>query len=219
VTRIDTVFLDVGGPLYSDRPYYRALLAATLEARADTDPEAFWAEYEAARRDQRGPFTRRLIEAFAPGEDDRVVALTRELWTYETHDLQPDVHAGLDALTGRYRLGILANQQAWIRETMARDGIDRYFDLWTISDEVGIDKPDPRIFEHALRQAGPEARCAFVGDRLDNDIVPARRAGMRAVWMLRGEAPPEPTSEQLALADAAVRSLLGLPGALERLQA
>jgi HAD superfamily hydrolase (TIGR01549 family) len=217
VTRIDTVFLDVGGPLYSDAPYYRALLAAIRERRPDADPDAFWAEYEAARRDQRGPFTRRLADRFAPGEHEEVVARTRELWTYEPEDLQPDVRDGLEALKGTYRLGILANQQRRIREIMARDGIDGFFELWTISDEVGLDKPDPRIFQHALRLAGPGARCAFVGDRLDNDVVPARRAGMRAVWMLRGEAPPEPTEEQLAMADASVRSLLELPAVLERL--
>jgi HAD superfamily hydrolase (TIGR01549 family) len=217
VTPVDTVFLDVGGPLYSDRPYYRALLAAIREARPEADPDAFWAEYDAARRDQRGPFTRRLVDRFAPGAYDRVVARARELWTYEPEDLQPDVRPGLEALQGSYRLGILANQQRWIRDTMARDGIDGFFELWTVSDEVGIDKPDPAIFRHALRQAGPRARCAFVGDRLDNDIVPARRSGMRAIWMLRGEAPPEPTEDQLARADASVRSLLELPEVLERL--
>ena len=217
MTRIDTVFLDVGGPLYSDRPYYIALLAAIREARSDADPEAYWTEYDAARRDQRGPFTRRLVDLFAPRGYEEVVARARELWTYEPQDLQPDVHEALEALKGSYRLGILANQQRRIREIMARDGIDGFFQLWTISDEVGVDKPDPRIFDHALRQAGPGSRCVFVGDRLDNDIVPAHRAGMRAIWMLRGEAPPEPTAEQLALADVSVHSLLELPELLERL--
>ena len=33
----------------------------------------------------------------------------------------------------------------------------------------------------------------MVGDRLDYDVRPARRVGMRAIWMLRGEAPDEPT--------------------------
>ena len=46
----------------------------------------------------------------------------------------------------------------------------------------------------------------MVGDRLDYDVRPAKRVGMRAIWMLRGEAPDEPTPEQLAEADGAVRS-------------
>jgi putative hydrolase of the HAD superfamily len=57
----------------------------------------------------------------------------------------------------------------------------------------------------------------MVGDRLDYDVRPARRTGMRTVWVLRGEAPDEPTPEQLAEADVAVRGLTELPAALERM--
>jgi len=57
----------------------------------------------------------------------------------------------------------------------------------------------------------------MVGDRLDNDIEAARSHGMWGVWLLRGEAPDEPSTEQLARVDVAIRSLEELPGALERL--
>jgi FMN phosphatase YigB (HAD superfamily) len=124
----------------------------------------------------------------------------------------------LPGLAERWRLGVLANQRAWIREAMARDGIDRYFDVWTVSEEVGAEKPDPAIFEHALSRAGtPADRCAMVGDRLDNDVEPARRHGMTGVWLLRGEAPDEPTEDQLARADLAVRTLTEVRPALEGL--
>ncbi|MGH2676330.1 MAG: HAD hydrolase-like protein, partial [Actinomycetota bacterium] len=74
------------------------------------------------------------------------------------------------------------------------------------------------IFERAVAAAGaPAVRCAMVGDRLDNDILAAKRNGMRGVWMLRGEAPPEPTEDQLARVDGSVRSLTELPEALGRL--
>jgi HAD superfamily hydrolase (TIGR01662 family) len=216
---LDVVFLDVGGPIYGDRPYYEALLAAIKEVRPDADDAAFWAEFEAARRDQRGPFTRRLSLLFvAEQEYPAVVERGHQLWRYPPEALQPDVRPALEALRGTYRLGVLANQQRWIRRTMARDGIDRFFEVWAVSEEVGSEKPDPGIFEHALRQAGASAeRCAMVGDRLDNDIVAARAHGMRGVWLLRGEAPDEPSPEQLARVDVAIRSLEELPGALERL--
>ena len=57
----------------------------------------------------------------------------------------------------------------------------------------------------------------MVGDRLYNDVLAAKRHGMRGVWMLRGEAPPAPTEEQLARVDAAVRTLDELPEALDGL--
>ena len=79
-------------------------------------------------------------------------------------------------------------------------------------------KPDPALFELSVEAAGvvPGA-SVMVGDRLDYDMRPAARAGMHTIWMLRGEAPDEPTPEQLAETDAAIRSLAELPTELERL--
>jgi putative hydrolase of the HAD superfamily len=57
----------------------------------------------------------------------------------------------------------------------------------------------------------------MVGDRLDYDVRPARAEGMRAVWVLRGEAPRRPTAEQLGEADASIHSLSELPAVLESL--
>ena len=51
----------------------------------------------------------------------------------------------------------------------------------------------------------------MIGDRLDYDVRPAKAAGMRAVWVLRGEAPDEPTPAQLAQSDAAVNELAEVP--------
>ena len=218
-SHLDVVFLDVGGPLYSDRHYYEGLLAGIREIRPDVDAAAFWSVYEECRRDQRGPFTTRLAVRFV-GEEEagRAMELGRARWTYPPEAIQPDAVAAVRALSGSYRLGVLANQQRWIREAMARDGLDRYFDVWAVSAEVGAEKPDPEIFRFALDAADvPASRCAMVGDRLDNDIVAAKEQGMRAIWILRGEAPDEPTEAQLALADASVHTLTELPAALARL--
>jgi HAD superfamily hydrolase (TIGR01549 family) len=213
---IEMLFLDVGGPIYGDRPYYEALLAAIVEVVPDASPEEFWAEYDLLRREQRGPFTGRLLDRVAPrASSDDVLARARELWTYPPEALQPDAREAVPALASRYRLGVLANQQAWVRDVLARDGLAHHFEVWCISAELGVEKPDPAIFRAAIDAAGvsPE-RCAMVGDRLDNDVLPARRAGMMGVWMLRGEAPDEPSEEQLTQADAAVRTLHDIPDAL-----
>lgn len=57
-----------------------------------------------------------------------------------------------------------------------------------MSDEMGVHKPDPAFFAASLRLMGdPDpATVAYVGDRIDNDVVPAAAAGMRAVWLRRG---------------------------------
>lgn len=183
------------------------------------DESAFWGEFEACRRDQNGSFTRRLVGRFAPRADYRsVVDRGRELWEYPPGSLQPDARGVIERVASEYRLGVLANQETWIRDTLSRDGLAQHFEIWAVSAELGIDKPDPRIFEWALAQASvPVDRCVMIGDRLDNDILPARSVGMLGVWLLRGEAPSDPAPGQLAQADAAIASLEELPEMLGRL--
>jgi FMN phosphatase YigB (HAD superfamily) len=102
---------------------------------------------------------------------------------------------------------------------LRRDGLEGYFDVWGVSDDVGLEKPDPAFFLQVLRQAEVEpSKTAMVGDRLDYDVRPARAAGMRAVWLLRGEAPDDPTPEQLAEADVSIHGLDELPEALGTLK-
>jgi FMN phosphatase YigB (HAD superfamily) len=66
---------------------------------------------------------------------------------------------------------------------LERHGLLRYFDHWSFSDEVGVYKPDPKIFEHALAGlGGPDpSRCVHVGDRRRTDVAGAQALGMRAV--------------------------------------
>jgi len=214
------VFLDIGGVLYEDRWYFEAIREALRDLGAEFTDEEYAAEYDRCRNAQSGSFRARLARRFLPGADPSEVTLqAAKRWHYPPEALLPDVRPCLERLGARYRLGVVANQQSWIRETMQRDGIERFFEIWAVSEDVGIDKPDRRLFEHALREANAEpANSVMCGDRLDYDIRPAKDAGMRTVWMLRGEAPIDPTPEQLEEPDAAVRSLEELPETLERLR-
>ena len=214
---LDVVFLDIGGVLYDDNVYARSWQRALREAGATFSDREFDDEYRAARAAQSGSFRRRLARRFLGPEAvvDDVEAIAAHYWAYPPEALLPDVRPCLDALAGRYRLGLLANQPAHVRAAIERDGLDRYFEVWGVSADVGLEKPDPRLFTHVLALAGVEpGRTAMVGDRLDYDVRPARLAGMRTVWVLRGEAPDEPTPEQLAEADVAIRGLDELPAAL-----
>jgi putative hydrolase of the HAD superfamily len=211
------VFFDIGGVIYDDTVYARALHTALRDLGATFTDQEFDEEYRVARAEQSGSFRRRLANRFLGAGAD-IGALEAEAaphWAYPPGALHPDVVPCLDALAGRYRLGIIANQPSTVKDAMRRDGLDAYFEVWGVSDDVGLEKPDPRLFAHVLYVAGvAPPRSVMVGDRLDYDVRPARTAGMRAVWVLRGEAPDDPTPEQLAEADASVRTLDELPRVL-----
>lgn len=105
-----------------------------------------------------------------------------------THEAPyPEAAAVLEALHRRYRLGIIANQPGGSVERLRRYGLLQYFDLVYSSSEIGIAKPDPSFFTAACRAANcaPD-EALMVGDRLDNDIAPARAAGMRTARVRQG---------------------------------
>jgi HAD superfamily hydrolase (TIGR01493 family) len=208
------VFLDIGGVLYDDRVYADALRRALHEAGAVFDDEEYEAEYAACRSAQNGSFRRRLATRFL-GPDADLEALERlawKHWAYPPGVLFADVVPALDALRAAgYGLGVIANQPTQVRSALERDGLVPYFQVWGVSEDLGLQKPDPALFVHAVRTAGVRpSETAMVGDRLDYDILPAKEAGMRTVWVLRGEAPDRPTPEQLAAPDVAVEDLRGM---------
>jgi HAD superfamily hydrolase (TIGR01549 family) len=215
---LECVFFDIGGVMYDDGVYAGAIRLALRESGASFTDAEFDLEYTTAREQQRGPFRRRLADRFLGPDADigELQRLASRHWAYPADALAPDVRPCLEMLRGRFRLGIIANQPSAVREALDRDGLAPYFDVMGLSDDLGLHKPDPRLFEAALLAAGVEgARAAMVGDRLDYDVRPARQAGMRTVWVLRGEAPDRPTDEQLAEADAAIDGLDELPAVLE----
>jgi HAD superfamily hydrolase (TIGR01549 family) len=216
---IEMVFLDIGGVLYDDTVYARAWHRALRDAGARFTDAEFDEEYRRARTEQSGSFRRRLIARFLPEGDLRELeSLAARYWHYPPSALYDDAVPCLEDLQGRYRLGVIANQPGEVRSAMRRDGLEPFFEVWGVSDDLGVGKPDPTLFELAVKAAGvAPGASVMVGDRLDYDIRPAARVGMRTVWMLRGEAPDEPTPEQLTETDGTVRSLTELPAELERL--
>ena len=99
------------------------------------------------------------------------------------------------------RVGVLANQPASARGDLERCGaLPLLDDVW-LSEAVGLEKPDPAFFRLALARWGlPAAEVAYVGDRPDNDVAPARALGMHTVRVLLGPhaSQPERTASERA---------------------
>lgn len=105
----------------------------------------------------------------------------------------PDVLPALRELRDRgLRLVVVSNWDCSLPEWLDRAGIGELVDGAVSSAVVGEAKPAPAVFEAGLRLAGCDAAEAlFVGDSVENDVLGARAAGLRAVLVQRvGDPPP-----------------------------
>lgn len=102
----------------------------------------------------------------------------------------PGARALLDALKGKVRLGIITNGFTALQKIrLTRTGFLDYFDLLVISEEIGVAKPDRRIFDYALEKMGnpPRERVMMVGDTPESDILGGMNAGLATCWLNRRE--------------------------------
>ncbi|WPM85328.1 pyrimidine 5'-nucleotidase [Apirhabdus apintestini] len=98
----------------------------------------------------------------------------------------PGAESLLRFLRGRARLGIITNGFTALQQRrLARTGLQDCFDLLIISEQVGVAKPDRRIFDYALAQMGSPARerVLMVGDTPESDILGGFNAGLDTVWL------------------------------------
>ncbi|MFD2670696.1 HAD-IA family hydrolase [Marinicrinis sediminis] len=101
--------------------------------------------------------------------------------------LFPDVKPALAQLQQRgYKIGLISNFAPTLRAILEEKGILSYFDPVLVSTEVGIEKPNPRIFQMALEQSGLQSSdVLYIGDHEINDIWSPNQVGIDAVKIIR----------------------------------
>lgn len=110
-------------------------------------------------------------------------------------------------LKRRMPMVLVSNFYGNIATVLGEFGLDGLFDSIIESAVVGVRKPDPRIFTLGVEALGMEPQTVtVVGDSYDKDIVPARKAGCRTVWM-RGEAWTDDPVEDTSAADRVITEL------------
>lgn len=108
-------------------------------------------------------------------------------WHNEDEILYQDTARCLELLSSKFKIGIIANQELGTKERLEKYGILQYIDLVIASAEEGVAKPDRRIFEIALQRSDCKpSEVLMIGDRIDNDIVPAKLLGMHTIWIKQG---------------------------------
>lgn len=200
---IDTVFLDAGGVLvhpgwarisatlarHGITADAGRLAAADPHARREIDEATLvgstndrsrgWLYFEKVFRYADVDLT---SAAEAALEELRAYHRTENLWEH----LPADVAPALDALkaTGR-RLVVVSNANGRLRHLFDRLDLTRRVDVILDSHEWGVEKPDVRLFQIALEQAGAAAdRTVHVGDLYHVDVAGARRAGLHGAVLV-----------------------------------
>jgi len=206
VQAIETVLFDFGGTLDSDGVAWKERFHAIyrtegLDLSADAFAPAFYAADDA------------LVGALASttGLEETIDALTTNLEAELARRGGGTGHAEIDrargqrvasrflsemsfafarnrpvleALSERYRLGVVSNFYGNLEAVCESSGLGRLFGVMADSQRVGAEKPEPAIFHAALAelQAKPETTI-MVGDSLRRDYEGARRCGMGFIWI------------------------------------
>ena len=191
---IKAVFFDLDDTLFpTARSHARGLDAAwkALRGLRPLTRAAFKRRYAAARglvkrRLGLAPAARSRLLYFKEIDQRAALAMAR---AYEGACGSADIAAARRVaarLAGRYTLGIVTNQlcSLQLRKLARLDPRGRLFKFLVTSEEMGCEKPDPRIFAEACRRARCRPKQALmVGDNWEHDVLGARRAGLRAAWL------------------------------------
>lgn len=221
---VTAVLLDLDDTLYAYGPCNETALAA-VHARLQNEVEVPFARFvelhdharaELARRlagqaaaHDRLLFVKHIVEALVERpRPELILDLHACYWRafLERIEPQPDGHRVLGRLGESYRLAVVSNQMTLAQlEKIRRLGYAPYLSAVVTSEEVGCEKPDPRVFEAALARLGARAsQAVMVGDDPERDIGGAHRAGLRTIHISEftgpaaGEVPADHRIERLA---------------------
>ena len=202
---LDCVLLDAGDTLLAPAPSFQGrFLAVAADAGVPLEEAAVDAAIAEAIRAAEWPsdwtdpatqrsfwvgFYRQVLADLGHRDDGMRVAeaLFAAFSDPAGYRLFDDVRPALDALAGRgVTLGVVSNFEPWLEDILTLQGIDHLFATVAISGKLGVAKPDPEIFQVALKEAGAEPEATVhVGDQPVNDVAAARAVGITPVLIDR----------------------------------
>ena len=165
------------------------LLAAGHRAALGRDDPAFTARYREVVLPAVGVPYEELLRELGVEDPDAFIDAEHEVWR-PAHQMLGSAQAMLDALRGRgLKTGLVANSWPEPSRVLRRDvedaGLAELLDVLVFSADVGVRKPHPEIFLHALRELEVDPLDAmFVGDGLATDVQGAAEVGMTTVQAL-----------------------------------
>ena len=190
-TKAKWIFFDLGWTLVDETGAHRARLEQTRDhlaswGHAYSVEELIGLCERAATRFAPSPFRGMLANLGLPADQVKVVTQSAR-YPKKLEVLYPGVPALLATLAEHFKVGVIANQSEGTERRLSDWSIREFFSIIFASSECGLSKPDSRIFAEAqaVAQCRPE-EAVMVGDRIDNDIGPAKAQGWKTVRVLQG---------------------------------
>lgn len=198
MTNINWIFFDVGSTLIDETECYNHRIRDAIEGTDITFEQFNEKRIFFAKQNLKGD-----IEAL------KFFGLSKTPWHFEDEKPYEDTEHVLKALYEKgYNIGIIANQALGTEKRLEGWGLLKYIKLVVASAEEGVAKPDSEIFLRALSRADcPPENAVMIGDRIDNDIEPANKLGMKTIWVKLGFSVYQKPINEFQQADYAVDRL------------
>ena len=213
--RLQAATFDIGGVIYSDEVFKRAIYLALSKLSSGVDQADFDRVYNQHLQSQSGSLRSKLCQHFLGSLDkrDELMNIATANWLFKPDDLYQDSKVAILKLKAAgLKIGVVANQPASVVDSLKSDQLYEMIDFLGVSAIVGIEKPDKAIFELAIKKLNlPADKIIHIGNRIDTDVIPAKSLGMKTVWVRRGEANPNPSETDLMQADLTVDNLEKIP--------
>ncbi|MDE0592385.1 MAG: HAD family hydrolase [Dehalococcoidia bacterium] len=228
--QIKAVLFDVGGPLDTETIMDRQIDEQITASFRANGVAISTEKYQAVNRWAIDVFAAKtyhsIIWKIAQGDMELIERVESELidtvpqrnesrGDFELREGMPELLAELS--DEGMLLGLAANQPVDTVTKMERLGIAQYFTYREVSGSINLRKPDPRLLLHACKGLGVEQQeVIMIGDRIDNDIVPARMLGMAAIRFVSGRHSEQQPRSWHEAPHADVHSVKDLGNAIRR---
>jgi HAD superfamily hydrolase (TIGR01549 family) len=159
----------------------------------------------------RGPAAiKAMIESAGGAGRHRMVERVTASFVSETRLGMEASRRVIQGLGNKFAMGVVSNFYGNLETILEEGGLRKYFAAIADSSRLKVFKPDPGIFQAALRSLRlSPGEAAMVGDSLSKDCAPARQLGMRTVWY---QAHPNGLADREGVADFTIATLEGLNG-------
>lgn len=170
------LFFDLGSTLINEEKVYESLISEVSQLTNIKYQELYTIIEDAYKNNLNG-FNHVV----------KKLGIRKPKWNSELEEPYNDTLETLKRLKEIYKIGIIANQSLGCEERLEKLGILKYIDLLVYSEKDGFNKPGLKLFEIAVKKSGCDIKEAYmIGDRIDNDIIPARKLGMQTIWIKQG---------------------------------